>query len=174
MIEKKYIIIFVLIVGIFINGFAFWSFFSPVKIVIKESEAAALANDFQVINEAKKNLDGRVFCAAVTKKEEPVEKKIIEGNKPVEKIYSLSILNGSGVPGAAKLFGDKLKEIGWVSIVSFGNTQKTEQTILKLKKDLPSENKKILIQNLNPDYSNIKEEIDNTIGDDIVIVLGSE
>lgn len=175
MITKKYIIIFILIIVLFVNGFSFWKFFLPAKILNKKNGIESFSNNIRIINEAKKNIGGKVFCTTMTEKKDIVTGEKSENSAlPVKKIYSLSILNGSGVSGAAKSCGDKLKGIEWIHIVTFGNSQKTGQTILKLKNDLPIEDKKILIQSLTPDYSNIKEEIDEKIGEDIVIVLGSE
>lgn len=174
MITKNNIIIFILIVVLFINGFSFWKFFLPAKILNK-NEIENFSKNIQLINEAKKNISGKVFCTTITGGMDIVTGgESVNNALPVKNIYSFSIVNGSGVPDAAKKFGDKLKGNAWIEIVSFENSQTTGKTVLKLKGDLPSENKKILIEILKQDYPNFIEEIDNKITEDVIIVLGSE
>lgn len=105
--------------------------------------------------------------------EESPEPSPEASEEPVEGELSVSVLNGSGVPGAAGKVVDIIKGLGY-SEVSAGNADNFdyEQTIVRYKSEYTDEADEI-VEALDG-YDVVKEELDDDSEYDIEIVVGVE
>lgn len=107
---------------------------------------------------------------------EAVKEEVTEEEVDVSK-YSLSILNGSGVPGEAGKAEGLLEEAGFAGIET-GNADSYDflETQVSLKSDAPKGVYKEIEKALGSDYKVVqsKDALDDDSSFDVIIIVGSE
>lgn len=90
------------------------------------------------------------------------------------KDLKIQILNGSGIAGQAGKLKDQLEDLGYKNI-EVGNAEERNNKITDVKfgKNISSEDKKTLIEELKKTLAEVKSEDQAELGFDVVITTGS-
>lgn len=166
---KKYLIFLILFISLIVNSVVYWKIFGQSAVSKNIDQGDKRGKDIQLISTALKNIEGRELCTLKTEETKVEEEPVILKN---EESYSVQVLNGSGVVGAAKTVKDELEQNKQIGEITLGNADETKETVLKFKKNVPSGIRTIILEILVKKYPEAKEEQDEKIDKDIVIILG--
>lgn len=162
----KHIIFFLILV--LLTGLSGWQIFSAYKPLSIDEKSAEKPVDTNVINKAADIIQNRKSFSGGTFEEATGSAEISNPSS-----IKVRILNGSGVSGAASNLSDTLKEIEGVDVVSVGNAEDTDTTVVQIKSNLSKQIGDAIVSIVDENYQKPEvESLDVSAEEDVVIILG--
>lgn len=162
----KYIIFFLILV--ILAGLSGWQIFSAYKPLSSKEKSAEKPVDTDVINKAADIMQERKSFLDGSAQESTNSAQI--SKNPV---IQVRILNGSGVSGAASSLSNTLEEIEGISVVSVGNSESTDTTVVQIKSNLSKQIQDAVVNIVDENYEKSEvESLDASVEEDVVIILG--